>query len=116
VSIFQQHMQACLFEPHKVCTVDRWGFSTDLKRPPILMLTKFLKEEEEKETLEEVSEQAPLVIEFRKQMRLEANFIQGLYTEFLKTVREEEKCHKEKVPERPCVEEPIVVMQQRWVY
>jgi hypothetical protein len=49
-------------------------------------------------------------------VHLEANFIRGLYTEFLKTVREKEKGHKEKVPERPCVEEPIVAMQQRWVY
>ena len=66
--------------------------------------------------MEEVSEEAPLVIQFRKQVRLEANFIQGLYTKFLNTVREEEKAHKEKVSERPCVEEPIVAMQQRWVY
>jgi hypothetical protein len=49
-------------------------------------------------------------------VRLEAIFIQGLYTKFLRTVREEEKAHKEKVADRPCVEEPIVVMQQRWVY
>jgi hypothetical protein len=66
--------------------------------------------------LEEVSDEAPLVIQFRKQVRLEAIFIQGLYTKFLRTVREEEKAHKEKVADRPCVEEPIVVMQQRWVY